>query len=404
MDLGHGKAYEAFRQEVRVFLQANWPPQDASGQSPGLKEVVAFRELATAQGYLRRSIPKQYGGSEQPADEIRSSILREQFSKHGAPLDPPGIGTMMLVPTLLDRGEQWQKEKFIPPTMTGEIRWCQGYSEPSAGSDLASVRTRGVLDGDQWVINGQKVWTSGAQNADYMFCLVRTEPEAPKHRGISYLLFDMKQPGVEVLPLRQMTGTADFTQVFLDNVRTPKDWIVGERGEGWSVSRTTLTHERNSLGAAEGSRELFQSLLELARSTQRCGRPNIEDPSIRQRLAELEGDVRAHECSGYRQLTRIACGKDPGIIGLMNKVIATNIGHKAAKLALDLIGDDALLEPLPTPWSEIRLTENRAWVNQYMISLGLAVAGGTANIQRNVIAERGLGLPRDLLVGRSSKK
>ena len=171
---------------------------------------------------------------------------------------PRGIGTMMLVPTLLERGEEWQKEKWVGPTILGEVVWCQGYSEPGSGSDLASLKTRGVLDGDEWVINGQKIWTSGAHRADYMFCLVRTEPEAQKHAGISYLLIDMKQPGIDVRPLKQMTGTAEFNEVFLNDVRTPKDWIVGKRGEGWLVSRTTLKHERNSIGDASADRDDVQ--------------------------------------------------------------------------------------------------------------------------------------------------
>ena len=228
-----------------------------------------------------------------------------------------------------------------------------------------------------------------------MFCLVRTEPDQPKHAGISYLLFDMKQPGVDVRPLKQMTGATDFNEVFLTDVRTPKDWIVGKRGEGWLVSRTTLKHERNSLGAAESAAVLFAGLVHLAKSTQRGGRPNIEDPSIRQRLVEVEGYVRAHQYSGYRQATKNARGENPGIIQMMNKLVSTNIGHKVSQLAIDLLGDDGLLDPMSISPGAHPASEHRTWINQYMLSVGLAVAGGTANIQRNVIGERGLGLPRD---------
>jgi alkylation response protein AidB-like acyl-CoA dehydrogenase len=395
MDLSHGAEYEDFRLEVREFLTASWPPEGCEDRLPTREEIALFRDLATDRGYLRRGIPRKYGGSEQPADDIRGAILREEFWQSRAPMDPTGIGPMMLVPTLLDRGEEWQKEQFVLPTSRGDIVWCQGYSEPGSGSDLASLKTSGELVGDEWVINGQKTWTSGAQKADYMFCLVRTEPDQSKHAGISYLLFDMKQPGVEVRPLKQMTGATDFNEVFLTDVRTPKDWIVGKRGEGWLVSRTTLKHERNSLGAAESVAVLFAGLVHLAKSTKRAGRPNIDDPSIRQRLVEVEGYVRAHQYSGYRQATKNARGENPGIIQTMNKLVSTQIGHRVSQLAIDLLGDDGLLDPLSTRSGGHPPSEHRTWINQYMLSVGLAVAGGTANIQRNVIAERGLGLPRD---------
>ena len=395
MDLSYGKEYQEFRAEVHAFLAKHWPPQGDEADLPRAEGKARFRTRAVAAGYLARSIPRQYGGSEQPADEIRASIIRDEFSKVRAPGDVRGIGTMMLVPTLLEKGEPWQKEQFVSPTVHGEITWCQGYSEPGSGSDLASLKTRGELQGDEWVINGQKIWTTNALNADYMFCLVRTEPEASKHAGISYLLIPMKQPGIEVQPLRQMTGGSDFNQVFLTDARTPKNWIVGKRGEGWLVSRATLKHERNSIGASAQSTAVFAGLVELAKTSKRGGRPAIEDPEIRQRLASLEGYVRAHEYSGYRQLTRNSRGQDPGILQMMNKLVSTNIGQEAAKLAFDLIDSDGLLDPIATRRMGQIPNASSGWINMYMYSLGIAVAGGTGNIQRNVIGERGLGLPRD---------
>jgi alkylation response protein AidB-like acyl-CoA dehydrogenase len=399
MDLSYSAEYEAFRGEVKKFLAASWPLQGAEAELSWDQKAAVFRGRAIAAGYLARSIPLKYGGSEQAPDVLKGQIIREEFAKARAPGDLAGIGPSMLVPTLLEKGSEWQKEKFIGPTLRGEIVWCQGYSEPGSGSDLASLQTKGELVGDEWVINGQKIWTSGAHVADYMFCLCRTEPEAPKHAGISYLLLSMKQPGIEVRPLRQMTGAADFNEVFFTNAKTPKDWIVGKRGEGWIVSRTTLKHERNMIGDAANTRALFEGLVQLAKRTTRDGKPSIEDPSIRQRLAQLEGYVRSHQYSGYRQLTKAAKGQDPGRIGLMNKLVSTNLGQEMAKLALDLLGDEGLLEPgarrLGAPLG------NAQWVGQFMWSLGGAVAGGTANIQRNVIGERGLGLPRDAAAQRS---
>jgi alkylation response protein AidB-like acyl-CoA dehydrogenase len=310
---------------------------------------------------------------------------------------------MMLAPTLLEKGSDWQKERFVPPTVRGEFRWCQGYSKPGAGSDLASLRTRAELVGDEWVINGQKIWTTDAVEADYMFCLCRTEPDAPKHAGISYLLVPMKQKGIEVRPLVQMNGGSDFNEVFFTDAVTPADWIVGERGEGWQVSRATLKHERAGIGNATMTTLVFEGLVGLAKTSLRNGRPASEDPEIRQRLAALEGTVRAHEYSSLRQLSRSARGKDVGRVGSMNKLVSTNIGCEIAKIAIDLLGDDAMLDAqAQEALASDAIGASRSWLSQYMYSLGIAIAGGTANIQRNVIGERALGLPRDYYAQRSS--
>ncbi len=391
MDLQYSQEYEDFREEVKAFLAANWPLQGDEAQL-GVKEQGAlFRERAIAAGYQARGIPRKYGGSEQEPDVLKATIIGEEFARVRAPAEMRGIGPSMLVPTLLECGEEWQKEKFVAPTMKGEIHWCQGYSEPGSGSDLASLKTRAERVGDEWVINGQKIWTTGAHLADWMFCLCRTEPDASKHAGISYLLIPMKQEGIEVRPLKQMNGGADFNEVFLSDARTPADHIVGERGQGWVVSRSTLKHERSMIGDSRQSSLMFKGLVRLAK---KLGR--IDDPAVRQQLAELEGYVLAHQYSGYRQLTCAARGQQPGPVGLMNKLNSTNIGHRSARIALDLTGDAALLGPTPTEGNMYSgLGESAGWITQYMWSLGIAIAGGTANIQRNVIAERGYGLPRD---------
>jgi len=264
MDLSYSSEAEAYREGVTAFLAENWPLTEKQNEELSYEEQCdVFRKRATDAGYLYRNIPKQYGGSEQEPDVILGQVIREEFSKKWAPMEVRGIGPMMLVPTLLERGEEWMKEKFVERTLSGEIKWCQGYSEPGSGSDLASLKTRGEIVGDEWVINGQKIWTTSAHQADYMFILVRTEPDASKHAGISYLLIDMKQPGIDARPLRQMTGTIDFNEVFFTDAKTPKDWIVGKRGEGWNVSRTTLKHERNSIGATEQTNAQFNRLLKL---------------------------------------------------------------------------------------------------------------------------------------------
>jgi alkylation response protein AidB-like acyl-CoA dehydrogenase len=392
MDLSFGPENEAFRGTVKAFLAREWKPAGLRG--PDLEaHVKGFRQRATDAGYLYRGIPRKYGGSEQPPDVLKAQVIRDAFGAARAPLEVPGNGMNMLVPTLLERGEDWQKARFIPPTVAGDYVWGQGYSEPGSGSDLASVKTKGVLEGDHWVINGQKIWTSGGDRSDFMFALIRTEPDAPKHHGISYLLIDLRQPGITIRPLRQMTGAEEFCEIFFDNARTPADWIVGKRGEGWQVSKTTLKHERASIATAERSEELVSKLVELARGSTRFGRAAIDDPEIRQDLAALEGWALAHKYSSYRQFSLAAADRDAGLLGLVSKLMITDIGHEAARIAQELIAEDALLQPAPSRRGAPRGREK--WLDQIMGSLGVAIAGGASNIQRNIIAERGLGLPRD---------
>jgi len=277
-------------------------------------------------------------------------------------------------------------------------------ANPPSTTIAQAEAIRAVLKGDHYVVNGAKTWTTMAQYADRMFCLCRTDPSAKNQEGISFLLIDMKQPGIDVRPLRMMSGTAEFNEVFLNDVRTPADWIVGKRGEGWLVSRATLKHERDGIGNAAVSDMMFAGLVALAKQRQRGGRPAIEDPTVRQRLAVIEGYVRAHEYSSYRQLSRGARGKDLGRVGVMNKLVSTNIGDQIARLALDLLGDEGLIDPMAQQDGPGGFGPARSWLSQYMYSLGIAIAGGTANIQRNVIGERALGLPRDYYAQRSSGK
>jgi len=390
VDLNLGAADEGFRQEVRAFLAEHWPR--AKGSAVAGPEAAAFRTLATERGYLYRAVPKAYGGSEQAPDPVRGRIIREEFAAAGAPMELTTPGVKMLVGTLLEHGREDQKQRFIRKTLLGEYKWCQGYSEPGSGSDLASLKTRAELVGDEWIINGQKLWTSRAREADFMFILVRTEPDAPKHDGISYLLLDMKQPGITVRPLREMTGSSVFNEVFFDNARTPADWIVGARGQGWKVSSSTLKHERDAIGSSQTTEQLFSKLVQLARETVRDGRPLIERPDVQQALARIEGFILSQKYSSYYQLSMAAAGRETPLLRMTAKLVATDIGHDVARLAQMLIGDDGLLMPTQDRKGPHR---NAKWVNQIMGSLGNSIAGGTSNIQRNIIAERGLGLPRE---------
>ena len=403
MNLSYSTEYEEFRAEVRRFLAEHWRPDEPTPESDpnsvaaAMGAVVrtddaatAFRRQAIERGYLYRSVPRKYGGAEQEPDPLKTTIIAEEFKQAQAPFEIMGQGPSMLVPTLLDHGTEEQKHRYIEPTLLGHVKWCQGYSEPGAGSDLASLKTSGVLEGDHWVINGQKIWTSNASEAHWMFALVRTEPDASKHDGITYFLIDMKTPGLDVRPLRQMTGEADFSEVFFEDVHVPADSIVGSRGQGWAVSRSTLKHERALIGNASLVRRTFDGVLALAQTTEVRGRPAIQDPVIRDRLANLESRLLAAEYNGYRLLTASARGEDAGLAGLVIKHNTASLSYDVSKLAMDIESDRCLLAPgEPTaPFLGMMTTA-------YMWYYGLALGGGAPNIQRNVIGERGLGLPRD---------
>ena len=393
MDLGYGREYENYREQVRDFLRGHWPPAGATPDDVGVEQIRNFRRAAIDAGYLYRGIPRRYGGSEQESDILSAQIIREEFGATRAPMELTGQGPQMVAPTLLEWGSEWQKDHFIRKAIEGEHVWCQGYSEPGAGSDLASLRTTGELRDGEWSIHGQKIWTTHWKRAHYMFALVRTEPEADKHAGISYLLLTMDQPGIVVRPLKQITGDSEFAEVFLDDARTPEDWIVGQRGEGWQVSRSLLRHERNMIGSADRSAGLFQSLLRLARKVQIDGRPAVQDAQVREALAAIHGYVETQRCSSYVQLTRELQGRDSETLSLLNKISDTNIGQQVSLLAHRLLGAESALAPSGQPAGAT--SGNEKWMNQFMGSLGMAIAGGTSNIQRNIIAERGLGLPRD---------
>jgi len=397
MDLTYSEEHEAYRAEVRAFVEANWPPADTDTPSP--EQERAFRELAVERGYLYRDVPKDLGGSQQPDDVIQERIIKEEFVAREAPGYIGLPGPAMLAPTMLEWGTPELCQRFIPPTLRLELTWCQGYSEPGAGSDLAAVASRAELDGDEFVVNGHKVWTSNAHTADFMFGLFRTEPEASKHAGLSYLLIDMKSDGISVSPLRQMNGSLEFNEVHFSDVRVPADQILGKRGEGWKVSRSTLVHERKLIGDENYTRRLFTGLLEIAREARLGGRPAIEDPGIRRELSRIEGYLEAQNHTNLRQLSAIAKGDQLKVMVpmLITKLHSTNLTQRMTRLAADLIGDQNLLMPNEEEAEAYRpeLTA-AAWVSQYMFAIATSIAGGASNIQRNIIGERALGLPRDL--------
>jgi len=394
MDLRYGPEYEEFRSEVRRFLEAHRDdaPRAGIGRGTNLsrERMIGWQRTLIEHGYAARTIPRAYGGYGAAPDLVQSIVIDEEFARAGVSRGIAGQGVSMLVPTLLEHGSEEQKQKYVGPTVRGELLWCQGYSEPGSGSDLASLQTRAAEDGSDFVINGQKIWTSTAREADMIFALVRTEPNAKKHEGISYLVFPMSTPGIEVRPLHTLTGNAEFNEVFFTDVRVPKSSLVGRRGEGWKIGNTTLRHERNMLGSSSQTEAMFASLVALMESEGVGGARAIDSPVLRDRLARLEAAVLAMKYHALRLLTCQLRGESPGVAGLIVKLRGCELNYQIAALALDVLGE---LGPLYRDSPHLRA--QGAWPAQWMFSLGLIIGGGTAQIQKNIIAERGLGLPRE---------
>jgi len=388
MDLSYGPEYEKFREGIRAFAKQHGAR--APGRAASAMDMREWQKLLIANGYAARTIPKEYGGYGAEPDVLKTRIIAEEFIALGLPMGMAGQGISMLVPTLLELGTEEQKKKWVGPTLRGEVIWCQGYSEPGAGSDLASLATRATEEGDDFVINGQKIWTSTAAQADMIFCLVRTEADKPKHEGISYLIFSMKTPGIEVRPLKTMTGRAEFNEVFFTDVRVPKSQIVGERGQGWFVANATLRHERGMLGDPNQAQTRFKAIVDLMMKEEVDGRRLMDNPVYRDRLLKLQARVLAMEFHGLRLLTANTKGEDPGIARLIVKLMGCDLNHDLAAFAIDALGELGILYG-----SSPHLRANGQWQTSYMFDLGLIIGGGTAQIQKNIIAERGLGMPRE---------
>ena len=390
MDLSFGAEYDEFRTEIKQFIASRGdksPKQTGRGNT----EAIAWQKILIDNGYAARTIPAKYGGFGAEPDIIKSRIISEEFSGAQVSTGLGGQGISMLTPVLLELGTEEQKQQFIKPTIHGEMIWCQGYSEPGAGSDLASLTTKAELDGDEWVVNGQKIWTSTAHLADWIFCLVRTEPEAPKHQGISFLLFNMNTPGIDIRPLVDMTGDANFNEVFFTDVRVPKDQIVGQRGQGWQVANAILGHERGSLAPPDSALSRLNGVIKLMNSESVNGERVIDSPIFRDRLMKIQGRVLAMKCNDMRLLSaRINKGQDAKMAGIIVKLLGTELRHELEALAIDVMGEIGIAYG-DNPY----LRGNGSWQYQYMYFLGLIIGGGTSQIQKNIISERGLGMPRE---------
>ena len=391
MDLSFGPEYAEFREEVRSFINDHKDKQPTAGVGQRGPEMLAWQRLLIDNGFHSRTIPKEYGGYGAEPDIIKSRIIGEEFSANNMNTGLGGQGISMLTPVLLEMGTEEQKQQFIKPTISGEMVWCQGYSEPGAGSDLASLTTKAELDGDEWVINGQKIWTSTAHLADWIFCLVRTEPDAPKHQGISFLLFRMDTPGIEVRPLVDMTLNANFNEVFFTDVRVPKDQIVGKRGQGWLVANAILGHERGSLAPPDAANTRLRNVAKLMETETVNGEKLMANPIYRDRLMQLQGRVLAMQYNDMRLLSaRINKNGDVKLAGMIVKLIGTELRHEIEGFAIDVMGELGLCFE-DNPYTR----GNGSWQYQYMYFLGLIIGGGTSQIQKNIISERGLDMPKE---------
>jgi alkylation response protein AidB-like acyl-CoA dehydrogenase len=393
MDLELSPEEARFQAAARRWLEAHVPKR-ASGAGPRedadpqrVARLKAWQKKLYGAGYVAIGWPPEFGG--RSATLMEQTILGEEMARARAPGLLGMMGIQMVGPTLMRWGTDEQKRRFLPKILSADEIWCQGYSEPGSGSDLASLQTRAVRDGDHFVVSGQKIWTSNAQIADWMFCLVRTNPAAQKHAGISYVLIPMTTPGITIRPLLQMTGDAGFNEVFFDSVRVPVENLVGPEGEGWKVANTTLAHERNMLGSTTQTQGLFEGLLRLAKRTRRGGRPLTENPIVRQRLAELKIAVEALRWNAYRNLTSALRGRAAGIEASVTKLATTELNHELARTAIELMGQVG-----PLYRGSRHLEDGGLWPYQFMFSLGMIIGGGTSQIQKNIIAQRGLGLPR----------
>ncbi len=392
MDLRFGEKEEKLRQEVRTFLKKQLENRDTGGAQLGSRNEDEFefalnfnRELAT-RGWIAPAWPKEYGGL--AADVKEQMVFNEEFGYYGAPdTGTRGFGVGMIGPTLIIHGSPEQKANYLPKITSGEHIWCQGYSEPGAGSDLASLQTRAVRDGDDYVINGQKIWTSGGHRANQMFCLVRTDPDAPKHRGISFLLIDdiKNTPGLTIRPLVNMAGRHHFNEVFFEDVRVPARNIVGEENRGWYVAMTLLDFERSGIGVTAGQKRTLEKLTATLKAA-----PTILRERNRIKLADFVIANNVGRYLGYRIGSMQAAGRVPNYEASVVKIYQSELGQRIYNFGVNMLGLAGQFRP-----EEPRAPLFGELPESYIMAVPSSIYSGSNEIQRNIIAQRGLGLPRD---------
>jgi len=384
MDLADSAADAAFRAHVRAWLTAHVAEARRVPHHPAaaVEQAKAWQRALYEAGFVGLAWPVECGG--RAASLTQQVIVNEEMARSGAPGLINTIGLDIVGPALILHGTPEQKRRFLPPILTADEIWCQGFSEPNAGSDLAALTTRAVEDGDVFVVNGQKVWTSLGAIADWCALLVRTDPTAPKQDGISYLVMDMKSPGVHVAPIRQITGKSHFSELFLDDVRVPKAHLVGEKNRGWAIAKATLSFERSGLAGVVEMDKLLARLRVLALALGR-GR----DPLVRQALAQLTIEKEALRYTGYRALTQQVRGAPPGPESAIGKLVSSELRQRIMEVALQIQGAAAAIGR-----GNPRAVDRGRWQGLYLDARAYTIGGGTSEVMRNIIAERALGLPK----------
>lgn len=395
MDLNPTPEEERFRATVGRWLDANLPPgwgTPAYRPPATAAEQVAFARIwqrtLHAGGWAGITWPREYGG--RGASLVEQLIYNEEYARRRAPdILALKIGLSLVGPTLMACGAAWQKERFLPKILCGEEIWCQGFSEPNAGSDLAAVKTRAELHGDVFIVTGQKIWTSVARYADWCMLVTRTSTEGPKHKGLTFLLVDMRTSGITVRPLREMTGEAWFNEVFFDQVRVPRRNVVGEVNGGWNVVLTTLAHERAGTTPHVRLQAEQRLLARLAQRTPRNGGRAAADPVVRQKVAQCAIETAVLRYTAYRNVTQVQRTGVPGPEGSVLKIFWSELEQRLKDTAIEILGPAGLL-----PHGEARAVDDGFWFHELLWSRSATIYAGTSEVQRNIIAQRVLGLPR----------
>jgi alkylation response protein AidB-like acyl-CoA dehydrogenase len=381
MDLTLSPSELAFRDELRAWLEENHPGREPAGDEAAFAFRREWQQRLHGAGLAGVSWPTEYGG--RGATLIEQAIYNEEIVRAKAPQTANVLGLAMGGPTVIAHGTEEQRRRFLPPILSAEEIWCQGFSEPDAGSDLASVKTRATRHGDEWVVTGQKVWTTFAHHAKWCMLVARTDSDAAKHKGLTYFLMDMEQDAVEVRPLVQITGEAEFNELFIEEARIPHQNIVGGEGNGWAVAITTLMHERATLAFSlqVAVQISLGELIKEARSTRGNGQAASEDPVVRQRLAQLLIEAEVLRLNAYRGLTATMRDGVPGPEGSLGKWHWSDVNQSLTELAMDIAGPRAMLA-------------DDEWTYRFLRARANSIEGGTTEILKNIVAERVLGLPR----------
>ncbi|HLK69863.1 MAG TPA: acyl-CoA dehydrogenase [Bryobacteraceae bacterium] len=395
MDLNYSDSERAFRDDLRGWLAENipadWQRRSASGESmeENFAYLRAWQKKLHEAGWAGISWPREYGG--RGATVIEQVIFTEEMARASAPPMANVLGLTLIGPTIIAHGTEAQKQRFLSRILSAEEIWCQGFSEPNAGSDLANLSTEARLEGDHFVVNGQKVWNSYGWAADWCELVTRTDPSAAKHRGLTVLLVDMHSPGVEVRPLRQMTGESEFNELFFQDVRVPVENVLGAVNDGWNVALGTLMHERATLGAGLHVlyKRQFDRLLELAQTLCRHGAPAICDPVLRQKLAQIYAEIEVMRVNQMRSISRVSQNGTPGPEGSLQKLFWSELNQRFQQVAQEVLGPFAQLEK-GSPFA----FDDGQWAYSYLRARGNTIEAGTSEVQRNIIGHFVLGLPR----------